>query len=181
MLFISSKTLKPFTEGNCNPIEMFLWFLLSAAVVITRPRCQKRCYATEVVVFWHGSFDFRLVASFARKADFCVHVRCWSALGWAVRVRFMIEEYWKVEWRILVPGRRDRRRRKQLLDDLQEKWGYFKLKEEAVDPRFLENSLWKRRWTGRKTDNRMNEMCTDFISTLKMEAACSSEVSVRVY
>jgi hypothetical protein len=50
-------------------------------------------------------------------------------------------------------GRRGRRR-KQLLDDLKEKRGYWKLKEEAL-ARTL--SLWKRPWTCRKTDYRMNE------------------------
>jgi hypothetical protein len=38
----------------------------------------------------------------------------------------------KIEGRIEVMGRRGRRRQK-LLDDLEEKRGYWKLKEEAVD------------------------------------------------
>jgi hypothetical protein len=38
----------------------------------------------------------------------------------------------KLEGRIEMTGRR-RRRRKQLLDDLKEKRGYWKLKEEALD------------------------------------------------
>ena len=38
----------------------------------------------------------------------------------------------KEEWRLEVNGRRGRRR-KQLLDDLQEKRGYWKLQEEALD------------------------------------------------
>ena len=37
----------------------------------------------------------------------------------------------KVEGRIKVTGKR-RRRRKQILDDLKEKRGYWKLKEEAL-------------------------------------------------
>jgi hypothetical protein len=43
----------------------------------------------------------------------------------------------KLEGRIEVTGRRGRRR-KQLLDDLKEKRGYWKLKEEA-----LGRTLWK--------------------------------------
>jgi len=55
-----------------------------------------------------------------------------------------------------VTGRRGKRR-KQLLDDLKEKRGYLKKKDEALD-RTVENSLWKRHiWTYRKTDNEMNE------------------------
>ena len=46
-------------------------------------------------------------------------------------------------------GRR-RRRRMRLLDDRKETIGYWKLKEEALD-RTLENSLWKRLRTCRKT------------------------------
>jgi hypothetical protein len=38
----------------------------------------------------------------------------------------------KIEGRIEVMGRRGRRR-KQLLDDLKEKRGYWKFKEEALD------------------------------------------------
>jgi hypothetical protein len=49
-------------------------------------------------------------------------------------------------------GRRGRRR-KQLLDDLKEKRRYWKLKEEALDIN-LENSIWKRLRTCRKTDYR---------------------------
>jgi hypothetical protein len=44
------------------------------------------------------------------------------------------------------------RRRKQLVDDLKEKGGYCKLKEETA-----EDSLWKRLWTCHKTDCGMNE------------------------
>jgi hypothetical protein len=61
----------------------------------------------------------------------------------------------KLEGRIEMAGRRGRRR-KQLLDDLKEKRRYCKLKEEALD-RTVENSLWKRLRTCRKTDCRMNE------------------------
>jgi len=54
-----------------------------------------------------------------------------------------------------VTGRRGRRR-KHVLDDLKERRGYRKLKEEALD-HSLGNSLWKRLWTCRKTVNRMDE------------------------
>jgi hypothetical protein len=68
-----------------------------------------------------------------------------------------------------------RRRLKQPLDDFKEKKTYSKLKEKALDCT-VENSLWKRLRTCRKTDyrmkrlrtcrktdNRMNEeYCTDF-------------------
>jgi hypothetical protein len=42
---------------------------------------------------------------------------------------------------INLTGRRGRRR-KQILDDLEEKRGYWNLNEEALDP----HSLWKRLW-----------------------------------
>jgi hypothetical protein len=48
------------------------------------------------------------------------------------------------------------RRRKHLLDDLKERRGYRKLKEEALD-HSLGNSLWKRLWTCRTTDDGMDE------------------------
>jgi len=47
--------------------------------------------------------------------------------------------------------------RKQLLDDLKETRGYWKLKEEALD-RSVENWLWKRLWSYCKTENRMSEI-----------------------
>jgi hypothetical protein len=62
----------------------------------------------------------------------------------------------KLEGRIEMTGRRERRR-KQLLDDLKVKRRYWKLKEEALDST-VENSLWKRLWTCRKTDCRMNDV-----------------------
>jgi hypothetical protein len=46
------------------------------------------------------------------------------------------------------------RRHKQLLDDLNEKTGYWKLKEEALD---RTSFTWKRLWTSHKTDNRINK------------------------
>jgi hypothetical protein len=62
----------------------------------------------------------------------------------------------KIKGRTGVTGRRGKRR-KQLPDDLKEKRGYLKMKEEALDCT-LENSLWKKHiWTCRKTDNEMNE------------------------
>jgi len=60
----------------------------------------------------------------------------------------------KIEGRIEVTGRRGRRR-KQILDGLDEMRGCWKLKEEALD-RTLENSLWKPLWDCRKMDYRMN-------------------------
>ena len=47
-------------------------------------------------------------------------------------------------------GRRGRWH-KQLLVNRKETWGYWKLKNEALD-HTVENSLWKRLWTCRKTD-----------------------------
>jgi hypothetical protein len=47
-----------------------------------------------------------------------------------------------------VTGRQGRRCKK-LLDDLKEKRGYWKLKEEAQD-HTVKNSLWKRLWTCHK-------------------------------
>ena len=58
-------------------------------------------------------------------------------------------------------GRRERRR-KQLLDDLQEEKGYWKLKEEALD-----STLWRTGFGGlracRKRGNRRNDKC-DFVA-----------------
>jgi hypothetical protein len=66
-----------------------------------------------------------------------------------------------MEGKIEVTGRRVRRR-KQLLDDLKEKKRYWKLKEEALDRTHpMENSLWKRLRTCRKTDYRMNQNIVD--------------------
>ena len=50
--------------------------------------------------------------------------------------------------------RRRGRRHKQLLDDLKERRGHWKLKVEAPD-RTLDNSLWKTLRTCRKKDNRV--------------------------
>jgi len=69
-------------------------------------------------------------------------------------LKHIIEEM--IEGRVEVTGRRERIR-KELLDDLMEKRGYCKLKEEAVD-----RTVWRTRF-GKdygpllKTDNRMNE------------------------
>jgi hypothetical protein len=56
----------------------------------------------------------------------------------------------KIEGKIEGMVRRGRRS-KQLLDYHKEKRRYWKLKEEALI-RLLDNSLWKRLWTFRKTD-----------------------------
>jgi len=53
-------------------------------------------------------------------------------------------------------GRRGRRR-KNLLDDIKEKRGCWKLKEEAIDRPLRENSVWERLWTCRKLGCRMDE------------------------
>jgi hypothetical protein len=58
----------------------------------------------------------------------------------------------KIEGKIEVTRRRERRH-KQLLDDLKEKTGYWKLKEVALD-----RAMWRTMWTCRKTDYRMNEL-----------------------
>ena len=58
----------------------------------------------------------------------------------------------KIEGRIDVTGRR-RRRCKQLLDDLEETRGYLLyIARGSTSSHCLENSLWKRLWTCRKTD-----------------------------
>jgi hypothetical protein len=62
----------------------------------------------------------------------------------------------KINGRIEETGRRGRRR-KQLLENLKEMRGYWKLKEEAQD-RTMESLLWKSLWTRRKTDYRMIEL-----------------------
>jgi hypothetical protein len=54
------------------------------------------------------------------------------------------------------------RRRKQQLGDLKDARGSWKLKEEALD-RTVENSLWKRLRTCRKTDYRMNDELIDLL------------------
>jgi hypothetical protein len=69
-------------------------------------------------------------------------------------LKWMLNEG-KIERRIEVTERR-RRRRKQLLDDLAETRGYWKLEQEALD-HTVENSLWKRLRTCRETNSRMNE------------------------
>jgi hypothetical protein len=60
-----------------------------------------------------------------RKANWIGHILRRNCL-----LKHMIEG--KLEGRIDMTGRRGRRR-KQLLDDLKEKRGYWKLKEEALD------------------------------------------------
>jgi hypothetical protein len=47
-----------------------------------------------------------------------------------------------------VTGRQGRRR-KQLLDDLKETRGYWKLRDEALDRILWRTRLGKRQWTGR--------------------------------
>jgi hypothetical protein len=95
-----------------------------------------------------------------RKANWIDHILRRNCL-----LKHVIEG--KLEGRIEMTGRRGRRR-KQLLDDLKEKRRYWKLKDEALDRPSLENSLWKRLRTCRKTDYRMNEWC-DICSMIKSQ------------
>ena len=67
----------------------------------------------------------------------------------------------KIEGRIEVTGRQGRRC-KLLLDDLKERKGYWKLKDEALD---LNLRFWKRLWTCRKRDYRtMIDQVYDFMN-----------------
>jgi hypothetical protein len=62
----------------------------------------------------------------------------------------------KLEGRIEVTGRRGRRL-KQLLDDLKAKKKILEIERENTISHAVENSLWKRLRTCRKTNYRMNE------------------------
>jgi hypothetical protein len=66
----------------------------------------------------------------------------------------------KLEGRIEMMGRRGRRR-KQLLDDLKEK--ILEIERGSTRSHPVENSLWKRLRTCRKTDYRMNEYVLSWI------------------
>ena len=57
----------------------------------------------------------------------------------------------KIKGRIEVTGRRARRRRK-LLDDLEERRGYSSFEGGSSRSHCVESSLWKRLWTCRKAD-----------------------------
>jgi hypothetical protein len=54
------------------------------------------------------------------------------------------------------------RRHKQLLDKVKGERGYRESKNRSTRSHFVENSLWKGPWTGRKTDNRITELTSDF-------------------
>jgi hypothetical protein len=82
-----------------------------------------------------------------RKANWIDHILRRNCL-----LKHVIEG--KLEGWIEMMGRRGRRC-KQVLYDLKGKRRYWKLKEEALD-----RTLWKRLWTCRKTDYRMNECPT---------------------
>ena len=86
----------------------------------------------------------------AKKERNILHKQKWKA-NWIGHKELPSKTcYWKkIEGRTEVTLRRGRRRR-QLLDGLKEKRGYWKLKEEALD-RTAENLLWKRLWTFLKT------------------------------
>jgi hypothetical protein len=68
-----------------------------------------------------------------RKTNWIGHIMRKNCL-----LKYIIEG--KIERRVEVTGTRGRRR-KQLLDDLKEKRGYWKLKEEALD-----RALWRTRF-----------------------------------
>jgi hypothetical protein len=69
-------------------------------------------------------------------------------------LKHVIEE--KLEGRIEVTGRRGRRR-KQLLDDLKEKRGYWELKEQAPDRTLRRNRFGRGYGPVFNTDNKMPE------------------------
>jgi hypothetical protein len=82
----------------------------------------------------------------------------WSHLAWGL--------YWRKDGgSIEVMGRRGRRRCKQLLDELKEKRGYWKLKEEALD-----RTLWGTRFgrvygpVVRRTAEWMNEWMNEWMT-----------------
>jgi hypothetical protein len=56
-----------------------------------------------------------------------------------------------------VTGRRGRRRR-QIVDDLQEKTGYWKSERGETSSHSLETSLWKGLGAGHNTDGRCNKL-----------------------
>jgi hypothetical protein len=58
----------------------------------------------------------------------------------------------KIKGGMEVTGRRGRRRRKLLIDDLKERRGYSHLKEGSSILHYVESSLWKRLWTCRETN-----------------------------
>jgi hypothetical protein len=74
---------------------------------------------------------------------------------------------------------RQGRRRKQLLDDLKEKRKYWKLKKGSTRSHPVENSLWKRLRTCRKTEYRMNE--SDRSANLTTELQLPSKISLHNY
>jgi hypothetical protein len=82
-----------------------------------------------------------------RKANWIGHILHTNCL-----LKHVIEG--KIEGRIEMTGRRGRRH-KQLLDNLKDKRGYWKLRGDTKS-HSVENSLWKRLQTYRKTDKRMN-------------------------
>jgi hypothetical protein len=63
------------------------------------------------------------------------------------------------------------RGRKQLVDNLEEKRGYWKLKKGSTKLFSMENLLWKKLWTCRKTDYRMRDilllLCVEMSENLK--------------
>jgi hypothetical protein len=62
----------------------------------------------------------------------------------------------KIEGSVEVTRRRGRRG-KQVLDDNEDNEHILKIERGSTGSRCVENSLWKRLWTCRKTDYRMND------------------------
>jgi hypothetical protein len=82
-----------------------------------------------------------------RKANWIGHILCSNWL-----IKHVIEGKRKGK---LEMGKRGRRR-KQLLDDLKESRGYWKLKDETLDRTVWRTRFWKRLWTCLKADCGMN-------------------------
>jgi hypothetical protein len=56
---------------------------------------------------------------------------------------------------------------KQILDDLKEKSEILEIERGSTRSHSMENSLWKRLWTCRKTDCRMNEYINDLLVNIE--------------
>ena len=74
-------------------------------------------------------------------------------IGHILRRNYLLQQVieGKIKGQIEVTRRR-RRRRKNLLDDLKDRRGYCRLKEEALDRTVWRNRFGKRFWTCRLTD-----------------------------
>jgi hypothetical protein len=118
-------TLRKVYQKNLGSFEMWCWRKMEKASWTNRvrdevlPRVQEERNILQTIK--------------RRKASWIGHVLCSSCL-----LNYVTEG--KIEGRIEVTGKRGRRR-KQLMDDLKEKRGYWKLKEEALD-----RTLWRTRF-----------------------------------